>query len=114
MSKNDISLLLDRIDQLSQQLAQQTRIVAKVIQQLPENQPDNYPKWVNRAQLSEMIGLSEKTAHKLCIAFGVEIKEVDGVKNNRYRFKTDQIFPRLLTSSEKWRKIDLENIKLNT
>lgn len=114
MSKNDLSLLLDRIDQLSQQLAQQTRVVAKLIQQVPLNQSPKYNDWITRAELSKMTGLSEKTAHKLCIAFGVEIKEFDGIKNNRYRFKTDQVFPRLLTTSEKWRKIDLENIKLKT
>ena len=114
MSKNEVSLLLDRIDQLSQQLAHQTRVVAKVLQKFPLNQPPKYDEWITRAELSKMIGLSEKTAHKLCIAFGVEINEVKGVKNNRYRFKTDQVFPRLLTSSEKWRKIDLNKIKLNT
>jgi hypothetical protein len=112
MSKYDVNLLHDRIDQLSQQLAQQTRIVAKVLQQFPSNQPDNYPEWVDRAQLKEMIGLSEKIAHKLCIAFDVEMQEVKGVKNNWYRFKRDDIYPKLLTSPDKWEQIDFNQITL--
>jgi len=112
MSKYDVNLLHDRIDQLSQQLAQQTRIVAKVLQQFPSNQPNKYPEWVDRAQLKEMIGLSEKTAHKLCIAFEVEMQEVKGVKNNRYRFKRDDVYPKLLTTPDKWEQIDFNQITL--
>ena len=113
MSKYDVNLLHDRIDQLSQQLAQQTRIVAKVLQQFPSNQPQKYNEWVCRAELSEMVGLSPKTAHKLCIAFEVEMQEVRGVKNNRYRFKRDDVYPKLLTTPDKWEQIDFKQITLN-
>ncbi|MGY8867067.1 MAG: hypothetical protein ACKVJK_15840 [Methylophagaceae bacterium] len=112
MSKYDLNLLHDRIDQLSKQLDQQTRIVAKVLQQFPSNQPHKYNEWVSRSELSEMIGLSEKIAHKLCIVFEVEMKEVKGVKNNRYRFKRDDIYPKLLTTPDKWEQIDFNQITL--
>lgn len=112
MSKYDVNLLHDRIDQLSQQLAQQTRIVAKVLQQFPANQHSKYNEWVTREELKEIIGLSPKIAHKLCIAFDVEMQEVKGVKNNRYRFKRDDIYLKLPTTPDKWEQIDFNLITL--